>query len=68
MDAIDALLLRVFAVSALCWSALALPMSRRVIVAWLTYITMRRRFTRQSQRRWLWITTLREANGEKWRR
>lgn len=46
--------------------ALLLPMSRRVMVAWSTWATLRWRWRRrpQSWRRWLWLVTLRHANGQ----
>lgn len=42
------------------------PVSRRVLVAWIVWIFCRWdwRHQRQSVRRWLWIKTIRHANGK----
>jgi hypothetical protein len=49
------------------WLALVVPMSRRVLVAWSTWVALRWRWRKgrapQSRRRWLWILTLHHANG-----
>lgn len=57
--------LRLFVVLLLIGVPLWVPSMRRVLVAWSAYLWCRRSgaFQRESQRRWLLITTLRAANG-----
>ena len=57
-------------VSAIGALVCGIPMSRRVLAAWTTYATFRWRWRhkRPSLRRWLWIKTLRLANGVEDRR
>lgn len=51
----------------LVWVGIALT-PKHVVVAWLIYFSLRRHpaMQRQSVRRWLWIKTLRRANGLDW--